>query len=117
MDITLRKDNVVKKVNSEDMAAALEAKGFVRNGAAIDVPVATVDELKQQLVKASEAVFAADEKRGEAEMELKDVREKLEESNKKIAELTRELASTKEQLEVAVKKNTEAAAGKGSGKK
>lgn len=117
MDITLRKDNVVKKVTSEDMAAALEAKGFVRDGADPAAAAATVDELKRQLVKASEAVSAADEKRGETEKELKDAKENLEEANKNIAELTMELDRTKEQLEAALKKNTETAAGKGSGKK
>ncbi len=117
MDITLRKDNVVKKVASEDMAAALEAKGFTRDGAVPAAAAVTVDELNRQLVRASEAVSAADEKRGEAEAELKEVKKQLEEANKKNAELARELDGTKEQLDAALKKNAEAAAGKGSGKK
>lgn len=114
-EIVLQRANVVKSVDSEDKAKALEAKGFVRTDGktALVVPsTKEVEELKAQLVKAGETLKAADERRGELEKELADVKEKLQEASeyaesadKKIEELTQELAGTKEQLEAAVKKN------------
>lgn len=120
--ITLRNGNVVKEVESEDRAKTLEAKGFVRDGA---VPASASGDIKalekelkktkDDLVKASEYMEAADKRKGELEKELKDTKEKLEEaskyaetSDKRIEELEQELSGTKEQLEAAIKKNTAA---------
>lgn len=114
-EIVLQRANVVKSVDSEDKAAALEAKGFIRTDGKT-APAASsnkeVQELKTQLAKAGEVLKAADERRGELEKELADIKEKLQEASeyaksadKKIEELTQELAGTKEQLEAAVKKN------------
>lgn len=64
-------------VDSEDKAKALEAKGFVRTDGKT-VPVVSsaeeVKELKEQLVKAGEALKTADARRGELEKELTDVK-------------------------------------------
>lgn len=114
-EIVLKRANVVKRVDSEDKAKVLEAKGFVRTDGKT-VPVVSsaeeVKELKEQLVKAGEALKTADARRGELEKELTDVKEKLQEASeyaeaadKKIEALTQELAGTKEQLEAAVKQN------------
>lgn len=118
--ITLRNGNVVKEVESDDRAKALEEKGFVRDGAA---PAITAEDTKalekelqkarEELTRASEVMETADKRRGELEAELAETKEKLKEASeyaetadKKIEALTQELEGTKEQLEAAVKKNT-----------
>ncbi len=118
-EIVLKRANVVKRVDSEDKAKALEAQGFVRadgksvkksaNNAASEV---VINELKAELLEAGKVIEKADERRGELEKELADTKEKLEEASeyaaeadKKIEALTQELAGTREQLEAAVKKN------------
>ena len=120
--ITLRNGNVVKEVESEDRAKALEAKGFVRDGA---VPVTEAGDTKalekelkktkEDLVRASEYMEASDKHKGELEKELADtkaeletVKGQLEEEKKNTATLAQELEGTKEQLKAAVKKNTAA---------
>lgn len=118
-DIILKKNNVVKRVDSEDKALALEVKGFVRNDGkntkkstdnATNEDV--INGLKAQLVEAGKVIETADIRRGELEKELSDTKEKLKEASeyaekadKKIAVLENELAGVREQLEAAVKKN------------
>ncbi len=120
--IVLRNGNVVKEVESEDRAKALELKGFVRDGAEPAIAAGDTKALEKELKKAredltraSEMMENADKRRGELETELAETKEKLEEASKyaesadkKIETLTRELEGTKEQLEAAVKKNTAA---------
>lgn len=117
--ITLRNGNVVKEVESEDRAKALEAKGFVRDGAA---PASTagntkalekeLKKAKEDLTKAAEYIAICDRRKGELEKELADIKSeletvngKLEEEKKRTAALAQELEGTKEQLEAAVKKS------------
>ncbi len=123
--IVLRKENVVKEVESEDRAKALEAKGYIRDGAGPSAggkdPAALLKEnaeLKDSLIRASQAMEQKDQRLGALEKELKDTKEKLEEASayaedadRQISTLTQELQGTKEQLETAVRKN--AASGKG----
>lgn len=106
-DIVLRRANVVKRVDSEDKAQALEAKGFLRDGekAPAGVPAADAAELKEQLIKAGKVIEAADKRRGELEAELADTKEQLDAALKENASLKTELSGMKEQLEAAVKKN------------
>lgn len=93
--ITLKKENVVKHVDSEAKALALELKGFVRtDGKSVKTPMAGVGEL--------EAV----------KKELKDVKKELAAANKENVKLCQELDSTKEQLMEALKQNQKAAAKK-----
>lgn len=120
--ITLRNGNVVKEVESEDRAKALEAKGYVRDGASPAAKAGDtkalekeLKEAKTDLVRASEYMEASDKRKGELEKELEEtkteletVKGQLEEEEKKTASLTQELEGTKEQLEAAVKKNTAA---------
>ncbi len=109
-DIILRRANVVKKVDSEDKAKALEAKGFIRDGAKKSTAgnsAKEVTELKKSLVEAGKVIEQGDKRRGELETELADTKAKLEEANKAVEALTLELNGTKEQLEAAVKKNKE----------
>lgn len=94
MTIKLRKDNVVKSVDSEDKVKALEVKGFVRTDA--------------KSIKESKEDTVADK----LEKELNDTKEQLREAEKKIQILEKELSGTMEQLTAAVKKNTTAAARK-----
>lgn len=118
--ITLRNGNVVKEVESEDRAKALEAKGFTRDGAA---PAARdtkalekeLKKAKEDLTRASEYMEASNRRRGELEKELaatkselETVTGQLEEEKKKTAGLAQELEGTKEQLGAAVRKNTAA---------
>lgn len=134
--IKLKRANVVKEVDSEDRAKALEAKGFVRtdgktapeSGTDVDK---VVSELKKRLTEASKVMEKADEVKGklekelaetkeklqtaegkaeEAEKELESVKAQLQEAEKKVQTLETELEGTKEQLEAAVKQNK--AAGK-----
>lgn len=85
--IMLKKANVVKCVDSEDKAKALEARGFVRtNGKTVQAP-------------------AAKDNTGKLEKELADAREELQGAKKEIQTLKAELEGTKEQLEAATKKN------------
>lgn len=118
-DIILKRANVVKRVDSEDKALALEAKGFVRNDGKSTRESTNnaanedaINELKAQLIEAGKVIETADIRKGELEKELSDTKEKLEEASKyakeadkKIAYLETELSGTKEQLEAAVKKN------------
>ncbi len=120
--IILRNGNVVKEVESEDRAKALEAKGFVRDGsdpipAGGDIKALEKElkKTKEDLVRASEYMEASDKHKGELEKELADakleleaVKGQLEDEKKNTAALTKELEGTKEQLEAAVKKNTAA---------
>ncbi len=115
MKIELRKDNVVKRVASEDEARVLEARGFFRTDgktARKTSSDAEVKALNEQLVRAAEVIEAADRRKGELEKELADTKAELEEASrhaedadKQIASLTQELEGTREQLETAVKKN------------
>lgn len=82
-EIVLKRANVVKRVDSEDKAKALETRGFVRT----DGKTAKVSAV--------------------SEKELADTREQLQEAEKKIQTLEADLAGTKDQLETAVKKNKE----------
>ena len=118
-EIELKRANVVKRVDSEDKAKALEAKGFVRTDGTVANKTesnaayeAVINELKEQLLKAGKVIEASDARRGELEKELTSTKEKLEEASKyaeeadkKIATLEAELSGTKEQLEAALKKN------------
>ena len=111
-EIELKRANVVKRVDSEDKAKALEAKGFVRTDGTVAnktesnaASEAVINELKEQLLKAGKVIEASDARRGELEKELTSTKEKLEEADKKIATLEAELSGTKEQLEAALKKN------------
>ena len=118
-EIELKRANVVKRVDSEDKAKALEAKGFVRTDGTVTnktesnaASEAVINELKEQLLKAGKVIEASDARRGELEKELTSTKEKLEEASKyaeeadkKIATLEAELSGTKEQLEAALKKN------------
>ncbi|MCM1212917.1 MAG: hypothetical protein NC331_16645 [Lachnospiraceae bacterium] len=109
-EIVLKRANVVKKVDSEDRAAELESKGFVRtDGKASRSVDPEVAQLKEALARAGKAIDAADARKGELEMELSAVREQLTEAEGRIGYLETELAGTKEQLEAAVKKNKDAA--------
>lgn len=104
-EIVLKRANVVKRVDSEDKAKALEEKGFVRadGRTALDVNSdALVVELKSQIIKAGEVIKTADARRGELE-------KKLAEAEDRIRTLETELSGTKEQLEAAVEKNKETA--------
>ena len=97
--ITLKKENVIKQVESEAQALALRLKGF-------------------QMLNANGQVMARDEgNQADAEKEtlkkeLEETREKLAEacayaqrSDERIAALEQELNGTKEQLEAALKQN------------
>ncbi len=86
-EIVLKKANVVKRVDSEEKAQDLEAKGFTR---------ADGKSVKRT---------TGDARRGELEKELSDTKERLEAADKKIEALSQELDGTKEQLEAAIKKN------------
>lgn len=104
--IELKRANVVKVVDSENKAKALEEKGFIRSdGKTAVASGVAVEELKAQLVKAGEIIAAGDKKRAELEEKLKEASEYAEKANKEIAELKEELSGTKEQLEAAVKQN------------
>ncbi len=110
-EIVLRRANVVKKVDSEDKAKALEAKGFIRDGAKAAVTDLKAEnaELKKSLVEAGKVIDQGDDRSGELEEELADAKAKLGDAEKKIEDLTNELTGTKEQLEAALKKNKEMA--------
>ena len=108
MGIVLKKDNVVKEVDSEDKAVALEAKGFLRlGGTVLQVfsPAEEVVKLKQQLSKAAETIEISNKRKAELEEELASVKHQLQEAGQEIQALKNELEGTKEQLEAAVKKN------------
>lgn len=93
-EIVLKRANVVKSVDSEDKALALEKKGFIRVGA--DGTPVSVEDVSQ-----AEAVRELNETKERLEGAL----EYAEKADKKIAGLEAELAGMKEQLEAAVKKN------------
>lgn len=100
-NIILRRDNVVKSVDSEDRAKALEAKGFVREGVQKTAPANLAAEnatLKEKLAQQSELMEKISERKCELEKELAVAHEKIE-------ALTLELEGTREQLEAATKKN------------
>ena len=88
-EIELKRANVVKRVDSEDKAKALEAKGFVRTDGTVANKTesnaayeAVINELKEQLLKAGKVIEASDARRGELEKELTSTKEKLEEASK-----------------------------------
>lgn len=86
-EIILKRANVVKRVDSEDKAKALEAKGFVRtDGKTVKAPIAK-------------------DNTGKLQKELADTKTQLQEAEKKVQALETELEGTKEQLEAAVKQN------------
>lgn len=89
--ITLRKENVVKQVETEEKARALQAKGFLRDGA------------RKEAASDDAAELSA------LQEELEDAKELLEAEQKKNAALQAELDGTKEQLETALKQNRDAA--------
>ena len=75
-EIELKRANVVKRVDSEDKAKALEAKGFVRTDGTVAnktesnaASEAVINELKEQLLKAGKVIEASDARRGELEKE------------------------------------------------
>ncbi|MCD7812131.1 MAG: hypothetical protein LUG91_09855 [Ruminococcus sp.] len=106
MKIELRKDNVVKNVDSEDRAKALMAKGFVRTdgkGAG-----------KVKAANSGKELAEVQAKLADTQAKLEEASKYAEEADKKIDSLTLELEGTKEQLEAAVKANT---TGKASAKK
>ena len=83
-EIELKRANVVKRVDSEDKAKALEAKGFVRTDGTVAnktesnaASEAVINELKEQLLKAGKVIEASDARRGELEKELTSTKEKL----------------------------------------
>ena len=103
-EIVLKRANVVKRVDSEDKAKALEAKGFVRTDGRTVINVnsdAEAAELRSQLIKAGEIIKTADARRGELEKELSYTKEQLSEAEEKIRDLETEFSGTKEQLEAA----------------
>lgn len=62
-EIELKRANVVKRVDSEDKAKALEAKGFVRTDGTVANKTesnaayeAVINELKEQLLKAGKSL-------------------------------------------------------------
>ena len=76
-EIELKRANVVKRVDSEDKAKALEAKGFVRTDGTVANKTesnaayeAVINELKEQLLKAGKVIEASDARRGDLEKEL-----------------------------------------------
>lgn len=87
-EIVLKRANVVKRVDSEDKAKALEARGFARTDG-----------------KTVQASAAKDNNTSKLEKELADAREELQGAKKEIQSLKTELEGTKEQLEAATKKN------------
>ena len=110
MGIVLKRDNIVKEVDSEDKAVALEAKGFARLGGTAPVPqvfslAEEIVKLKQQLSKAAETIELSNKRKAELEEELASAKQQLQEAGQEIQALKNELEGTKEQLEAAVKKN------------
>lgn len=95
--IILRRDNVVKEVESEDLAAELETKGFLRDGARKG-DVAAPKELNADLERVEKELAETKEKLAEAT-------KYAEERDKENEQLKAELEGTKEQLETAIKKN------------
>lgn len=107
-EIVLKRANVVKRVDSEDKAKALEAQGFVRtDGKTAKAPAAkdNTDKLQKELADTKTQLQEAVEKAEASEKELADAKEQLQEAEKKIQTLEADLKGTKEQLEAAVKQN------------
>ena len=107
-NIKLKRANVVKEVDSEDRAKALEAKGFVRtDGKSTKAPAGKgdADKLQKELTETKEKLQTAEGKAEAAEKELESVKAQLQETEKKAQALETELEGTKEQLEAAVKQN------------
>ena len=107
-DIVLKKNNVVKRVDSEDKARALEAKGFFRMDGKMAPAMVAKDntgELLKELTDTKVKLQEVTKKAELSEKELADIKEQLEVVGKKNKALEEELAGTKEQLEVAIKKN------------
>lgn len=110
-EIELKRENVVKRVDSEDKAKALEAKGFVRtDGKTVKTPAAkdNTEKLQKELADTKTQLQEAVEKAEASEKELSDTKEQLQEAEKKIQTLEADLKGTKEQLEAAVKQNKDA---------
>lgn len=110
MEIKLRKDNVVKSVDSEEKAKALMAKGFVRmDGKGVQsVSKENVERLEKELTGAKKKLQEAEEKAAKAEKELDAALKQVKASEKETENLKHELEGTKEQLEAALKKNKSA---------
>lgn len=107
-EIVLKRANVVKRVDSEDRAKALETKGFVRtDGKTAKVPAgkSDTDKLQKELTETKEKLQIAEGKAEAAEKEMESVKEKLQDAENKIQALETELEGTREQLEAAVKQN------------
>ena len=102
-EIVLKRANVVKSVDSEDKALALEVKGFIRVGAD-GIPVSAVDVPPAEYVPGQQLMEAVREL-NETKERLEEALEYAEKADKKITGLEAELAGMKEQLEAAVKKN------------
>lgn len=93
MEIELRKDNVIKRVDSEDRAKSLESRGFSRT-------------CGRSGTAAKEKISSeAGKKLEDTKKKLKEAVEYAEAADKQISALNLELVGTKEQLEAAVKKN------------
>lgn len=97
--ITLKKENVIKQVESEAQAMALRLKGFL-----------PLDANGQVMARNEEN--QADAEKETLKKELEETRKKLaeacayaERSDERIAVLKQELDGTKEQLEAALKQN------------
>lgn len=109
--IELKRANVVKQVDSEDRAKALEAQGFFRtDGKPAKAPAGKGDaaKLQNELAETKEKLQVAEGKAEATEKELESVKAQLQEAEKKKQVLENELEGTKEQLEAAVKQNKSA---------
>lgn len=110
-EIELKRANVVKRVDSEDKAKTLEAKGFVRtDGKTVKAPAAkdNTEKLQKELADTKAQLQEAVKKAEASEKELSEAKEQLQEAEKKIQTLETDLKGTKEQLEAAVKQNRDA---------
>lgn len=113
--IVLKRANVVKQVDSEERAAALEEKGFLREGAVPKAPPGEekrTEALKQELTEIRKQLAAANKEIERLQQELKGTTKQLAAANKEIEKLQQELKGTTEQLEAALKQNREVAAQK-----
>lgn len=110
MKIELRKDNVVKVVDSEDKAKVLEAKGFLRtDGKTSELDGTDGRDSFQNELEEAKAQMAVMAKENEVyKNELSSTKALLQKSEKKCQALEAELAGVNEQLEAALKKNKSA---------
>ena len=105
-EIELKRANVVKRVDSEDKAKALEAKGFVRTDGTVTnktesnaASEAVINELKEQLLKAGKVIEASDARRGELEKELTSTKENDVASSQEQEDSKIQIAVSMENLE------------------